>query len=176
MDVAESFGQRVDLTARLREILAAYPEGTTFLRELLQNAVRRVALVSAHSNVPSLTTWHDSALLAAFALQDDAGARVVRLCLDARAHGTESLAFAEGAPFQGAALLCYNDATFSDADFASISRIGDSVKRDQAGKTGRFGCGLQRVLCRAWHDWRASLTLLPLQDRLLIGLPHHGLA
>jgi len=41
MDVAESFGQRVDLTARLREILAAYPEGTTFLRELLQNAVRR---------------------------------------------------------------------------------------------------------------------------------------
>ena len=46
MDVAESFGQRVDLTARLREILAAYPEGTTFLRELLQNAVRSVALLT----------------------------------------------------------------------------------------------------------------------------------
>ena len=74
------------------------------------------------------------------ASQDDAGARVVRLCLDARSHGTESLAFAEAAPFQGPALLCFNDATFTDADFASISRIGDSVKRDQAGKTGRFGC------------------------------------
>ena len=73
----------------------------------------------------------------------------MRLCLDARAHGTESLAFAEGAPFQGAALLCFNDATFSDADFASISRIGDSVKRDQAGKTGRFGCATLHQLSSA---------------------------
>ncbi len=43
------------------------------------------------------------------------------------------------APFQGPALLVFNDSCFSDADFESISRIGDSVKRGQAGKTGRFG-------------------------------------
>lgn len=85
----------------------------------------------------------------ALALQDDAGARILRLCLDARAHGTQSLAFAEAAGFQGPALLCYNDATFSDADYTSISRIGDSVKRDQAGKTGRFGCDTRRRLLRA---------------------------
>ena len=87
----------------------------------------------------------------------------------------ESLAFAEGAPFQGAALLAFNDAQFSDADFASISRIGDSVKRDQAGKTGRFGCATLRQLRRAQPSWGVSLTL-PLQDRLLVGLSHHRLA
>ena len=46
---AENFGQKVDLTARLREILAAYPEGTTVLRELLQNAVRARRWQRAHA-------------------------------------------------------------------------------------------------------------------------------
>jgi sacsin len=35
---AESFGQRVDLCVRLQEILRNYPEGTSVLRELIQNA------------------------------------------------------------------------------------------------------------------------------------------
>lgn len=43
------------------------------------------------------------------------------------------------AAFQGPALLVYNDAVFSETDFESISRIGDSLKRLQQGKTGRFG-------------------------------------
>lgn len=30
------FGQKVDLTARLREILLNYPEGTSILKELVQ--------------------------------------------------------------------------------------------------------------------------------------------
>jgi len=38
----DDFGQKVDLTARLREILLNYPEGTSILKELVQNAVRRV--------------------------------------------------------------------------------------------------------------------------------------
>ena len=37
---------------------------------------------------------------------------------------------------QGPALLVRNDAVFTEADFQSISRVGDSVKRGQAGKTG----------------------------------------
>ena len=41
--------------------------------------------------------------------------------------------------FQGPGLLVFNDSVFSEQDFESISRIGDSVKRAQAGKTGRFG-------------------------------------
>ena len=35
----DDFGQKVDLTARLREILLNYPEGTSILKELVQNAV-----------------------------------------------------------------------------------------------------------------------------------------
>ena len=38
--VWDDFGQKVDLTARLREILINYPEGTSILKELVQNAVR----------------------------------------------------------------------------------------------------------------------------------------
>lgn len=41
--------------------------------------------------------------------------------------------------FQGPALLAFNDGVFSEKDFESISRIGDSKKREQLGKTGRFG-------------------------------------
>ena len=40
-DAWSDFGQKVDLTARLREILLNYPEGTSILKELVQNAVRR---------------------------------------------------------------------------------------------------------------------------------------
>ena len=46
-DVWDDFGQKVDLTARLREILLNYPEGTSILKELVQNAVR------APSSIPS---------------------------------------------------------------------------------------------------------------------------
>jgi sacsin len=146
MDVAESFGQKVDLTARLREILQNYPEGTTILRELLQNAVRAAhafglaRLCRAARRVQPLTPRARAGITS----QDDAGARTVRLCLDTRTHGKGTLAFAEAAAFQGPALLAFNDAVFTEADFQSISRIGDSVKREQEGKTGRFGCAALR--------------------------------
>lgn len=43
------------------------------------------------------------------------------------------------AQFQGPALLSFNDGVFTEKDFESISRIGNSKKREQVGKTGRFG-------------------------------------
>src|SRR4051812_6146025 len=89
------FGQRVDLTVRIREVLAAYPAGLSILKELVQNA-------------------------------DDAGASVVKLCFDQRTHGVASLAYTGLAAFQGPALLAYNDAEFTQADFASIQSIGNS--------------------------------------------------
>lgn len=104
----EDFGQRVDLTRRIREILVNYPEGTTVLKELIQNA-------------------------------DDAGARKLFFCLDRRFHGVDSLLSSELSQFQGPALLAYNDAVFTEDDFVSISRIGDSKKLSKAWKTGRFG-------------------------------------
>ena len=68
---------------------------------------------------------------------DDAGATKVTFCLDNRQHGTASLAYEKLAPFQGPALYVHNNSVFSEADFQSISRIGDSGKREQAGKTGK---------------------------------------
>jgi sacsin len=49
------------------------------------------------------------------------------------------------AHFQGPALYVYNDAEFQEADFESISSVGDSQKRGKAGKTGRFGVGFNSV-------------------------------
>lgn len=70
---------------------------------------------------------------------DDAGATKVRLCLDRRSHGTDSLLSDSLGQWQGPSLLAYNDAVFTEEDFVSISRIGGSSKHGQAWKTGRFG-------------------------------------
>ncbi|KDO29648.1 hypothetical protein SPRG_05600 [Saprolegnia parasitica CBS 223.65] len=103
----DDFGQKIDLTVRIREILRNYPEGTSVLKEMVQNA-------------------------------DDAGATTISFCLDKRTHGAEHLAYTKLASFQGPSLLVHNDARFTDADFASIQRIGDSLKKDasQGWKTG----------------------------------------
>eukprot|EP00658_Telonema_sp_P-2_P023523 TRINITY_DN19433_c0_g1_i2.p1 TRINITY_DN19433_c0_g1~~TRINITY_DN19433_c0_g1_i2.p1 ORF type:complete len:366 (+),score=94.79 TRINITY_DN19433_c0_g1_i2:293-1390(+) len=110
----QDFGPRIDLGARIREILQIYPEGNAILKELLQNA-------------------------------DDAGARVVRFCLDKRQHETDALAYPELAQFQGPALCAFNDAIFTETDFTSIQHIGDSRKKESVVKTGRFGVGFNSV-------------------------------
>ena len=140
----DSFGQRVDLCVRLREILRSYPEGLSILKELLQNA-------------------------------DDAGARTVRLVLDTRSHSTANLP-AGLAVLQGAALLAWNDAVFTDADFAAIQRVGDSAKRDDSRgrKTGRFGIGFNSVYHLTDVPAFASATSLVFLDPSGTHLPGAG--
>jgi sacsin len=110
------FGQKVDLTASIRNILRNYPEGTAILKELVQNA-------------------------------DDAGARVFSVCLDERVHSGDNVADPKLSQFQGPAILAYNSAVFTERDFQSIQRIGDSLKKtaDDANKIGRFGIGFNAV-------------------------------
>ena len=55
--------------------------------------------------------------------------------------------------FQGAALVIYNDAMFTEEDFKSIQRIGDSLKKESTQnktKIGRFGIGFNAVY--HWTD------------------------
>lgn len=115
------FGQKVDLTASIRNILRNYPEGTAILKELIQNA-------------------------------DDANATSVTFILDHRSHGINTVADPALIGFQGPSLLVHNNAIFTEEDFSSIQRIGDSLKKTEnsQAKIGRFGIGFNAVY--HWTD------------------------
>ena len=83
---------------------------------------------------------------------DDAGARSISFCLDCRQHPTEKVIGPGLSQFQGLALMVYNDAVFTEEDFKSIQRIGDSLKKSEntKGKIGRFGIGFNAVY--HWTD------------------------
>ncbi|PVD18437.1 hypothetical protein C0Q70_20986 [Pomacea canaliculata] len=49
------------------------------------------------------------------------------------------------ASLQGPALWVFNDATFSDQDFANIVKLGAGTKKDDASKVGKFGLGFNAV-------------------------------
>jgi sacsin len=116
---ASDFGQKIDLTVRIREILRNYPEGLSILKELLQNAddakARTVRFVSCEA-------------------RDDGGSGT--------GEGEDELSKAT----RGPSLICNNDAEFSETDFKSIQQIGNSLKKAGSGnKTGRFGVGVNSV-------------------------------
>ncbi|XP_011402901.2 PREDICTED: sacsin-like [Amphimedon queenslandica] len=72
---------------------------------------------------------------------DDAGASKVKLLIDWRHHGTESVIAEEMSQWQGPALIAYNNATFSDQDFKNICELAAESKMKDPMKTGRFGVG-----------------------------------
>jgi len=45
------------------------------------------------------------------------------------------------APWQGPALLIYNDAKFEQRDFEGLQKLGEGGKRDDETRIGRFGIG-----------------------------------
>ena len=55
--------------------------------------------------------------------------------------------------FQGLALLAYNDAEFSKADWKGIVSLGISGKEKDLLKVGRFGLGFKSIfhLTGRWH-------------------------
>lgn len=46
---------------------------------------------------------------------------------------------------QGPALYCYNDAVFTERDWAGIRMLNDSIKQKDPMKVGRFGLGFKSV-------------------------------
>ena len=111
-----SFGQSEPLTDRLRKLLEDYSDGMAIPKEIIQNA-------------------------------DDAGASEVRFLYDERTN-EDSMKYLidEGMrSCQGPALWAYNDAVFTDNDFASIVRLGGATKESELDKIGKFGLGFNAV-------------------------------
>ncbi len=81
---------------------------------------------------------------------DDAKASIVKFVLSTKHHGTSSLLGKKMSEWQGGALYCYNDATFTMRDFDNLSKIGQASKLDKLVTTGRFGLGFNSVF--HWTD------------------------
>ncbi|RDL30678.1 Uncharacterized protein BP5553_10023 [Venustampulla echinocandica] len=97
---------------------------------------------------------------------DDAGATDVRFILDETTYPVDPLIDPNIGQYQGPALLAYNNAIFTDTDFANLSRLGDSLKINDGSTTGRFGRGFNSV-----YNWTDSPSIVS-RDRLLILDPH----
>jgi sacsin len=71
--------------------------------------------------------------------------------------------------YQGPAIIAYNNhPPFSSGDFESLSHVGDSLKRLDATKTGKFGLGFNSV-----YNWTDSPSVLSGRSLLLLD-PHHS--
>ena len=69
----------------------------------------------------------------------------MKFFIDSREHGTTWLVHPALAPFQGPALLAYNDAQFKDEDWEGIQNLQRSVKAEDPFKVGKFGIGFNSV-------------------------------
>ena len=83
---------------------------------------------------------------------DDARATEIAFVIDWRSHPSNTLLSDTLKPWQGPALLVYNNAVFSDQDFDHICQLAGETKLKDPTKTGRFGVGF----CATYH-----LTDLP---------------
>ncbi|XP_071950955.1 sacsin-like, partial [Antedon mediterranea] len=109
-------GQKEDLTQKLRNILDSGYTEDSIAKEMIQNA-------------------------------DDAGATEVKFMIDMRTNSElKSKLLDKGMKvWNGPALWVYNDATFSDADFVNITKLGGRTKQDNQVQIGTFGVGFNSV-------------------------------
>ncbi|XP_063807744.1 sacsin isoform X3 [Pseudophryne corroboree] len=112
----EQSGQREPLTVRIKNILEEYPSVSDIFKELLQNA-------------------------------DDASATECNFMIDMRRNMDirENLLDPGMATCHGPALWSYNNSEFTDKDFLNITRLGESLKRSEVDKVGKFGLGFNSV-------------------------------
>jgi sacsin len=124
--------QRQPLTSYLRKICRDYPAGAGVLKELLQNA----------DDAGASTIVRLIRCSSIFIKNAD---KVQRFVLDTRTHPDSPVLVDGLSEYQGAALLAYNDAIFSEEDFESLTSLGDSKKIQDKVATGKFGLGFSSV-------------------------------
>lgn len=97
---------------------------------------------------------------------DDAGAKKIHITFDWQTYEAEKLPDPRLKKLMGPAMLIYNDSTFSDQDFQNIQDLGESGKRENLWKTGRFGVGFNSV----YHvtDYPSFIS----RDRIVFFDPH----
>ena len=80
---------------------------------------------------------------------DDAEAKEVNICYDARSHDIppKSLLYARMLQCHGPALVVHNDASFTKDDFMNITKLAGETKTDKPLKIGKFGVGF----CSVYH-------------------------
>lgn len=76
---------------------------------------------------------------------DDAGATEIEYVLDTASYSSGPFLYDALQAYHGPALLVRNNSVFTDEDFKSLSSVGDSRKRHDAGATGKFGLGFNSV-------------------------------
>lgn len=110
LEFVEACGQCESLTDRLHSLLNGYKDGISIFKETIQNA-------------------------------DDAGATIVKYCYDRRQNenwrNPRKLLDVGLVKAQGAALLIYNDATFTADDFKNITKLGSGSKKSSTDKIGK---------------------------------------
>ncbi|MET0396738.1 MAG: DUF3883 domain-containing protein [Longimicrobiaceae bacterium] len=99
---------------------------------------------------------------------DDAGASAMEIVMDWRVHPSSRLPAPALARLCGPALLVVNDAVFTDPDFRSILALGESGKRLDSAKIGKFGLGFNAAYNVTDHPCMVS------RDRLYILDPHRS--
>ena len=65
--------------------------------------------------------------------------------MDTNTYPAKSLVDPGLAEYQGPALLVYNNSRFTDDDFESLKRLGDSRKARDKSATGKYGLGFSSV-------------------------------
>ena len=76
---------------------------------------------------------------------DDAKATEVKFLIDYSTHGSESLISEKMKCWQGPAIYCYNNSTFSDSDFINITKLAARSKISDTTTIGTFGIGFNTV-------------------------------
>ena len=115
--------------------------------EVFQDAGQHEPLTTRLSNI--LKEYRDGITIIKELIQnaDDAEASEVNILYDARHHTTAQLLFKDMAESHGPALVVHNNGEFTEDDFANITKLAGSTKRDKPLKIGKFGVGF----CSVYH-------------------------